>query len=95
MTVINRDGALIGPGSEWFWAMAQFVVVTITLLAIYRQVRAEGSANALQQVDSFKAHWESDQMRRIRLQIALHLVRERDSRRSIRFSHRSFSSLRT
>ena len=26
MTIINMDGlALIGPGSEWFWTMLQFV----------------------------------------------------------------------
>ena len=32
MTLINSDGiALIGPGSEWFWTMAQFAAVVVTL----------------------------------------------------------------
>ena len=76
MTFINTDGmAFIGPGSEWFWAMTQLVVVSITLLAIYRQVSAQGAANALQQLDSFNDHWESDRMLRTRLQLVLHLRR--------------------
>src|SRR6266516_4110932 len=74
--LINSDGmAFIGPGSEWFWAMTQFVVVSITLLAIYRQIRVQGSANALQQLDSFNDHWESDRMLRTRLELALRLRR--------------------
>jgi hypothetical protein len=28
MELVNWDGAIFGPGSEWFWAMAQFVVVS-------------------------------------------------------------------
>ena len=39
---INTDGmALIGPGSEWFWTMLQFVALAITFYAIYRQFRAQ------------------------------------------------------
>jgi hypothetical protein len=41
------DLVVIGPGSEWFWAMPQFVAVVVTLVAIYRQLKAQGSANTL------------------------------------------------
>ena len=40
MKLINVDGlALIGPGSEWFWTMLQFIALAITFVAIYRQFR--------------------------------------------------------
>jgi hypothetical protein len=42
VTLINTDGlALIGPGSEWFWAAAQFVVVVVSLVGIYSQLQAQ------------------------------------------------------
>ena len=39
MQLVNWSGALIGPGSEWFWTMLQFVVVAGTLIAYTRQLR--------------------------------------------------------
>jgi hypothetical protein len=40
--LINTDGmALIGPGSEWFWTAVTGVVLAVTFLAIYRQLRAQ------------------------------------------------------
>ena len=72
MKLINFDGlSFVGPGSEWFWAMAQLVIVTITLFAIYRQVRAQSSANALQLVEAMNQKWDSDRMLRSRLQVVL------------------------
>jgi len=53
--------------------MAQFLVVAVTLIAIYRQLRTQGSANALQLMNAFNQQWESDRMVRTRLQVALHL----------------------
>lgn len=48
MRVINTDGlALIGPGSEWLWTALQFFALSITGLAIFRQLRAQTSANSL------------------------------------------------
>jgi hypothetical protein len=68
VTLINTAGiAIFGPGSEWFWAMAQFLVLLITGLAIYRQLRAQGSANALQAQAGLVARWESPEMVRLRL----------------------------
>lgn len=65
---MNVSGFVIfGPGTEWFWAMAQFLVLMVTGLAIYRQLRAQGSANALQAQESLVARWEAPEMVRIRL----------------------------
>lgn len=50
MKLVNLDGlALVGPGSEWFWSMLQFVVVTVTLYAIYRQIRLQSASAAIEQ----------------------------------------------
>ena len=74
MTLIIGDGiALIGPGSEWFWAMAQFVAVVVTLLAIYRQLRAQGSSNALARLEALSSRYESRAMTLARLHTALSL----------------------
>ena len=52
MSVLNTEGlSLFGPGSEWFWSMLQFVVVAVTLLGIYSQLRLGRSANAFAQLD--------------------------------------------
>lgn len=59
--------AIFGPGSEWFWAMAQFLVLTVTGLAIYRQLRAQGSANALQAQAALVARWNAPEMVRLRV----------------------------
>jgi hypothetical protein len=40
--LINTDGlAIFGPGSEWFWTMLQFTALTVTFVAIYRQLRVQ------------------------------------------------------
>jgi hypothetical protein len=59
--------AIFAPGSEWFWAMAQFIALTVTGLAIYRQLRAQGSANALQAQTALVARWNAPEMVRLRL----------------------------
>lgn len=74
MNLVNWEGsAIFGPGSEWFWSMTQFAVVTITLVAIYRQLSAQRSANALQLMESFNEQWDGDRMLRTRLQVALRI----------------------
>ncbi len=72
--LINTDGlAFIGPGSEWFWAAAQFVVVVITLVGIYRQLRVQGAANFVQRIETLQGDWSSPRMAYTRLVVALHL----------------------
>jgi hypothetical protein len=47
MTFINTNGlAFIGPGSEWFWTAISGIVLAITFIAIYRQLRLQRGANA-------------------------------------------------
>ena len=42
MDLINTDGlAIFGPGSEWFWTMLQFTALSVTFVAIYRQLRVQ------------------------------------------------------
>lgn len=60
----------IGPGSEWFWSMAQFVVVVVTLLGIYYQYRQQRSANAVEHWNRILAEWSSEPRLRIRLKAA-------------------------
>jgi hypothetical protein len=70
MQLINLSGlALIGPGSEWFWSMLQFVIVAITLYAIYRQVRLQASTSAIDQVTALEHDWDAEGMARSRLAV--------------------------
>lgn len=68
MQIINTEGsALIGPGSEWFWSMLQFVVVVVTLVGIYYQLRIAQSANAFAQLDALVDEWQGELLVRRRL----------------------------
>jgi hypothetical protein len=58
---------LIGPGSEWFWSMAQFVVVAVTLVGIYYQFRLQRSANAFEQVNRIHDDWFAEPLLRARI----------------------------
>jgi hypothetical protein len=71
MNLINTSGlALIGPGSEWFWSMVQFFAVLITLLGIYRQLKAQAVANALGKLQFLEDRWNADRMSYARLTTA-------------------------
>jgi len=40
VNLVNLEGsAIFGPGSQWFWSMAQFILVAVTLIGIYYQLR--------------------------------------------------------
>ena len=42
MKLINTDGmSFIGPGSEWFWTAVSGLVLAVTFIAIYRQLRTQ------------------------------------------------------
>ena len=62
---------IFGPGSEWFWAMAQFVLVAATLLGLYRQIRQANAANALQRMESLQGEWNSPRMTYARMAVAI------------------------
>ena len=72
MAVINPEGlTLIGPGSEWFWIMAQFVALAITGFAIYRQFEAQRSAGVFEQTAEWDREWASEFLQRRRLRFLL------------------------
>ncbi len=76
MTIIDTKGmALFGPGSEWFWAALQFTALTITFVAIYRQLRTARSAHAVEQVAEYTRQFDDERMMRHQLAI---LVAARD-----------------
>ena len=68
----------IGSGSEWFWSMAQFVVVAVTLLGIYYQLRLQRAANAFDQLNRIGEQWEAEQMLRARLVVARAVTADND-----------------
>jgi hypothetical protein len=69
---VNLNGlVLIGSGSEWFWSMLQFVIVTVTLYAIYRQVRLQASTAAIEQIDRIVKDWTSETALRHTLDLRL------------------------
>ncbi|MBA3687879.1 MAG: hypothetical protein H0W81_03445 [Chloroflexi bacterium] len=76
MQFINTDGmAFIGPGSEWFWTMLQLVVVAVSLLGLYRQLRLQASASAFEQLRSMIQEWGSERLLRCRVEL-LRLLRD-------------------
>ena len=74
MQLINTQGlALIGPGSEWFWTAVSGVVLGITFLAIYRQLRLQRDSAAIEQVADMERVWTSERMSRSKLAVLLAL----------------------
>ena len=73
--VSDQPIVLIGPGSEWLWSMAQFVIVAITFLAIYYQLRLQRPSAAIEQVRAISREWTHEQMARAKLDV-LTLVRD-------------------
>jgi hypothetical protein len=68
--LINTDGmAFIGPGSEWFWTAVSGLILGITFLAIYRQLRAQRSANAFGQLTTMFEEWTAERLTRKRLTV--------------------------
>lgn len=74
MKLINTDGmAFIRPGSEWFWTALSGIVLAVTFIAIYRQLRAQGAANALRRLEALDDRWNSRLLALARLRSALSL----------------------
>jgi hypothetical protein len=72
--LINTDGlAFIGPGSEWFWTAVSGLVLAITFIAIYRQLRLQRDAAAIEQVNGLLTEWSSERMARAKLTVLLAL----------------------
>lgn len=72
--MVSTEGlVLFGPGSEWLWSMLQFVVVAITLVGIYVQLRQARAANAFAQASAMEEQWQGERMVRRRLAISIAL----------------------
>lgn len=57
--VNDTNWTLFGKDSEWFWALMQFVVVTITLALIYGELRISSAAHILGSLTSVNERWTS------------------------------------
>ncbi len=53
---------VFGDCSTWFWTMAQALAVIITLIFIYKQVRAQRYGNMLSYSQILRGYWESAKM---------------------------------
>ena len=74
MTLINTQGmAFIGPGSEWFWTAISGLVLGITFVAIYRQLRVQRDAAAIDQLNGLITEWSSERLARAKLALLLAL----------------------
>jgi hypothetical protein len=74
MKFINTDGmAFIGPGSEWFWTAISGLVLVITFLAIYRQLRIARNASSYEQLVAFQNEVWSERMVRVYLDLLVAL----------------------
>jgi hypothetical protein len=72
--LINTDGmAFIGPGSEWFWTALSGVVLAVTFLGIYRQLRIARSANAFEQRNRIVDEYVSERITRYQLDVLVAL----------------------
>ena len=77
MKLINlEDFVILGAGSEWLWTMISGIVLAVTFLAIYRQLRLQGDAAAIEQVRSIYREWADERMTRAKLE-TLELIRAR------------------
>jgi len=74
LKIINTEGmAFLGPGSEWFWAMVQALIIGFTLVFIFQQLHAMKLANALGEMRKLTERWESTSMAQARLSVAVDL----------------------
>lgn len=74
MTFINTDGmAFVGPGSEWFWTALTGLILAVTFIAIYRQLRVQASSRAFELLETFVREGASEQFQLCRLEILVAL----------------------
>jgi hypothetical protein len=68
--LINTDGLVfIGTGSEWFWTAISGMILVITFLALYRQLRLQANAKAIEELDAFDREGNSERWNRYALDI--------------------------
>ena len=63
LEVAHRLGPIVfGEHSEWFWVMAQTLIIFVSALLIYDQVRAQRYANIIQMLAKMRETWDSSPM---------------------------------
>lgn len=68
--MINTAGlVLIGPGSEWFWTAVSGLVLAVTFIAIYRQLKLQRDAAAIEATAQDERMWTSERMSRSKLAV--------------------------
>jgi hypothetical protein len=71
VSIFSKDPiVLIGPGSEWFWTAVSGIVLAVTFLAIWRQLRQARSAAAFEQLSHLTEDWRSESLLRARVRVA-------------------------
>jgi len=60
--VSSEPIVLVGPGSEWFWTAVSGLVLGVTFVAIWRQLRVQVSANTFAQLQAFDNELRSERM---------------------------------
>jgi hypothetical protein len=72
--LINLDGlAFIGPGSEWFWTAISGLILAVTFIAIYRQLRMQSAATAVEQLEEWEREGGSESLNQASLDILIAL----------------------
>jgi len=51
-----------GVNSSWFWSMCQFIIITITLIMVYNQLKSQRKSNMLQTLHKCDDKWDSTAM---------------------------------
>lgn len=78
MSLVNLDNlTIIGPGSEWFWVMAQFAALAFTGLAILRQLQAQRSAALYDHMSAWAHEFAEPRMTRRKLALMI-AIQQRD-----------------
>ncbi|MEZ4830047.1 MAG: hypothetical protein R3C61_27755 [Bacteroidia bacterium] len=55
--------------TDWFWAMAQFLLIGISFYFIYRQVRLQSKAHIITSIDIIYNRWSTEAMLKARHQV--------------------------
>lgn len=88
MPLVNlTDLVVIGPGSEWFWTAVSGVVVAVTFLAIYRQLRMQRAAHGFAQMQEIEDRISTAHMLQLKLRLALALKRDDDPDTDVLVGH--------
>jgi hypothetical protein len=79
MKLINLDElVLLGPGSEWLWTAISGIVLAITFIAIYGQLRLQRSAAAIEQASMLRKEWQAYELVKAKVAILTALRDGRD-----------------